>query len=119
MSGFPAWPPRDWRMLLALGGLAVAGWGAWLLAKWSLDSLVAMSIALSAIWPLAYYSYGALMLLAIPSLGFAMVVGLKAFSLTGPGGTSASFTGEGQAAPQPTVTTTTETVVNPAKGPAA
>lgn len=117
MTPWPAWPPRDWRMLLALFFLAVAGAGAWLLAKWALDSLVMLATALGAIWPLAYYSYGALMLLGIPSLGFAMVVGLKAFSLTGPGGTSASFTGEGQqSSPQPTVTTTTETVVNPPKG---
>lgn len=104
-------------MLLALAGLAIAGWGAWLLAKWSLDSLVALSIALSVIWPLAYYSYGSLMLLAIPSLGFAMVVGLKAFELNGPGDTSLKMTGEGDQSP--TVTTTTETVVNPAKGPSA
>lgn len=108
MKWLPTWPPRDWRMLVALGMLSVAGAGAWLLSKWSLDHLVAMSVALGVIWPLAYYAYGALMLLAIPSIGFAMVVGLKAFKLTGPGGTSAGIEGMGDG-PSPIVTTTATT----------
>ena len=111
MKWLPAWPPRDWRMMFALAGLAVSGAGAWLLAKWSLDSLVAMSVALSVIWPLAYYSYGALAILAIPTLLFGVVVGLKSFAATGPGGSRFEVKADDDDAP--TVITTTETKVTP------
>lgn len=111
MTGLPTWPPRDWRMLFALGGLGIAGAGAWLLAKWSLDNLVAVSVAMSVIWPLAYFSYGTLIVLALATLGFAVVVGLKSFRATGPGGTSFGFDGDDDG--PPTVTTTTKTQVTP------
>lgn len=113
MSWLPVWPPRDWRMLLALGLLAIAGAGAWLLAKWSLDELVKLSTLLRMIWPLAYYSYGALSLLAIPSLGFALVVGLKSFKATGPGGTSFALDGDSGANTASTTTTLTQTTMLP------
>lgn len=109
VSWLALWPPRDWRMLLALGGLGIAGGGAWLLAMWALEYLADLSVRLNSIWPLAYFSYGTLALLAVPSAGFAVVVGLKSFRLEGPGGTSAEFTGDGSSGP--TVTTTTATTV--------
>lgn len=114
---WPTWPPRDWRMLLALFMLCIAGAGAWLLAKWSLDKLVMLSAALGQVWPVAYYSYGSLTLLAIPSLGFALVVGLKAFKVNGPGDTSMELTGDG--GNQAAVITRTETTVIPSSDGAA
>lgn len=93
MTWLPTWPPRDWRMLLALGFLAVAGAGAWLLNLWALNALIALADRLQAIWPLAYYAYGALALLAIPTLLFGIVVGLKSFNATGPAGTGFSIGG--------------------------
>jgi hypothetical protein len=96
MRFVPDWPPRDWRMLFALAGLAVAGAGAWLLALWSLNALTDLADKIKAIWPLAYYAYGALAVLAIPSACFGVVVGLKSFRVAGPGGASAEFTGDDQ-----------------------
>lgn len=80
-------------MMVALAFLAVAGAGAWLLSLWSLDALVTLSERLHSIWPLAYFAYGALAVLCVPSLGFAVVVGLKSFKATGPGGTGFDMTG--------------------------
>lgn len=88
-----AWPPRDWRMLFALGLLAVAGAGAWLLAKWSLDKLVALATVVGAVWPVAYYAYGALAILAIPSMGLVVILGLKKGKVDLPGGSGAEFEG--------------------------
>lgn len=85
MSILPTWPPRDWRMLLALLLLAIAGGGAWLLSKWSLDYLVQLSVALGVVWPVAYYAYGALAILAITSAGFGIVLGFKSFAVDLPG----------------------------------
>lgn len=81
-------------MLLALFALGIAGAGAWLLALWALNALVDMADKLKSIWPLAYYAYGALMVLAIPSACFGVVVGLKSFRVATPGGGSAEFTGD-------------------------
>ncbi len=117
MMGFPNWPPRDWRMLIALFMLSTAGAGAWWLAKISLDKLVMLSSAVGTVWPVAYYSYGSLTILAIPSLGFALVVGLKSFKATGPGDTSLEFQGDGSI--QPSVVTRTETTVIPSSDGAA
>lgn len=103
-------------MLVALCFLSVAGAGAWVLSKWSLDALVALCIALGVIWPLAYFAYGALAILAIPSLGFAVVVGLKSAKATGPGGASFEITGDDDSAPS--VTTTTQTIVKASETPA-
>ena len=93
MKWFVAWPPRHWRMLVALLMLGIAGAGAWLLCKWSLDALVRAS-AIGDVWPVAYYAYGALALLAIPSFGFALGVGLKSLKATGPGGASFDIAGD-------------------------
>ena len=97
MRLIPHWPPRDWRMLLALFGLAIAGAGAWPLAKWSLDYLSAQADRLNSGWPLAYCAYGALILLAIPSACFGVVLGLKSFSWEGPGGIKGEITGDSDA----------------------
>lgn len=91
-----SWPPREWRIFAALLLLAVAGGGAWLLSKWSLDALVMLSAALGTVWPLAYFAYAALGVLAIPSLGFAVVIGLKSFIFDGPGDTSVKIEGNDQ-----------------------
>lgn len=90
------WNARDWRMLIALFMLAVAGAGAWLLSKWSLDGLVARAAVIGAIWPVAYFAYGALAVLAITSAGFAVVLGFKSFSIDGPGDTGAKIEGDNQ-----------------------
>lgn len=94
MRWLPSWPPRDWRMLLSLGLLSVAGAGAWLLSKWSLDYLVALSVALGVVWPVAYYAYGSLAILAITSAGFAVVLGFRSFAVDLPGDSGLKVTGD-------------------------
>ena len=109
----PNWPPRDWRMMVALFLLSVAGLGAWLLARASLVAVIALSTMLGSIWPLAYYSYGALILLSLPTLGFSFVVGLQSFKFKGPGDTELDVNGANDPASASTVTTTTATTVTP------
>lgn len=91
----PGWPPRDWRMMVALGLLAVAGCGAFLLNIWSLKALVDLANRLKQVWPVAYYAYGALALLGLATGGFAMVVSLKSFRVDLPGGSGFGATGDG------------------------
>jgi hypothetical protein len=97
----PGWPPRDWRMMVALCLLAVAGAGAFILSWRSLTHMVRMSERLMQIWPLAYFAYGSLLLLGVPSLGFAMVVALKSFRVDLPGGSGFGATGGGDDPPAP------------------
>lgn len=105
----PAWPPRDWRMMVALLFLAISGCGAWLLAVKSLHELATLSAKANAVWPLAYYAYGALGVLSLATGGLAMVVALKSFRVELPGGTGFSADGDnGADAPRVTTTTTTE-----------
>lgn len=96
------WPPRDWRMLYALGLLAVAGAGAWVMAFLSLKALVPLADKTGDVWAIAYFAYGALGLLAIPSVGFAMLVSLKSFRVALPGDTG--FSAEGDRDPPATTT---------------
>ncbi len=111
----PTWPPRDWRMLVALCFLAVAGAGAWLLAMWSLSELVTLAAATRQVWPVAYYAYGALGLLGLATSGFAMVVALKSFRVDLPGGAGFGANGDSgsDAAPVPFTATATITTGEP------
>lgn len=82
------WPPRDWRMMVALALLGIAGAGAWLINVEALAALTALSEKTGNVWALAYYAYGAITVLGAISLGLAMVVSLKSFRIELPGGGS-------------------------------
>ena len=87
----PNWPPRDYRMLIALfflggGGMAMTVF-AWRLATLTADKS-------QSPWPIAYALYGTLTLLGIVLTGFSYVLGKRSLSLkAGKDGISADTTG--------------------------
>ncbi|ARS27604.1 hypothetical protein [Sphingomonas sp. KC8] len=72
-----AWPPRDWRMLVALCFLGGGGIAMTILA-WRITTLTADKSA--SPWPLAYALYGVLGLIAVVLTGFSYVLGKRAWS---------------------------------------
>ncbi len=76
---FKNWTPLEWRIAFALVMLAIAGAGAWFLAYNALDRLAELAAMTSEVWPLAYFAFGVLVVLAITPLSFAIVVGLRNF----------------------------------------
>lgn len=112
----PDWPARDWRMLLALLLLGLAGAGSWVLNWVLIGEMARLAHETRQVWPLAYLAYGAMIVLGVTSLGFAMVVALKTFRIETPGGGSLSADASDEA-PQATVTTTTTTAVQPVAAP--
>lgn len=103
-----AWTPLEWRIVFALVLLAMSGAGAWLLSFVSLYRLAELSALTREVWPLAYFSFAALAVLALSSVSFAVVVGLRNFRAELPGG----FSVEASAGDK-TVTATTHLEIDP------
>lgn len=72
-----SWPPRDWRMLLALLFLGGGGVACTVLA-WTLTDRVARLS--TGPWPLAYALYGTLGLIGVVLTGFSYVLGKRSWS---------------------------------------
>lgn len=85
------WPPRDWRMLLALLLIGVSGAGAWLLNRDVLHHLAELADRKGEVWPLAYYAFGALAVLGLTSIACLLVLGMRSFRADLPGGTSVTL----------------------------
>lgn len=81
----PSWPPRDWRMLLALGFLAGGGVAMTVLA-WRTQSTIAFEpwpdrVAELRIRWLAYLGLAALTLVGITLTSFGFVLGRRAWKV--------------------------------------
>lgn len=88
----PSWPPRDWRMLLALFFLGGGG-GAMTVFAWRLATLTAARSP--GPWPIAYALYATLGLIGIVLTGFSYVLGKRSLSFhAGRDGLSADTTGD-------------------------
>ena len=74
----PAWPPRDWRKLLAMFLLSGGGMALTMFA-WRTTTLVAERSKADP-WPLAYSLYGALGLLGIVLISLGWVIGKTSLS---------------------------------------
>jgi hypothetical protein len=104
----PVWPPRDWRMFVALFFLGGGGVAMTVFA-WRLASLTAEHS--TGPWPLAYALYGALGLIGVVLTGFSYVLGKRNFSFKAGAVSGETSGGQDDAAPAATVTATIETKV--------
>lgn len=102
MSWFPTWPPRDWRMLLALVFLAGGGMAVTALAAAALYSLGWMDwpavVAPARIRWLGYFGISSLGLIAIVLTSFGFVLGRRAWKVKA-GSFDASAEGGEETAP--------------------
>lgn len=110
------WPPRDWRMIIALFFLGGGGM-AMTVFSWRLATLTAEKSV--SPWPIAYALYGALGLIGVVLTGFSYVLGKKSmrFSATREGLSADSSGGDDDAPPPAAVVTTTTSVATPGAQP--
>jgi predicted MFS family arabinose efflux permease len=109
----PAWPPRDWRMLIALVFLGGGGFAMTVFA-WRLATLTAQKS--TSPWPVAYALYGVLGLIGIVLTGFSYVLGKRTlnFSASRAGISAGTSGGDADEPPTAIVTTTTSVTTPPA-----
>jgi hypothetical protein len=113
----PSWPPRDWRMLLALLFLGGGGFAMTVFA-WRLATLTAEKS--TSPWPVAYALYGALGLIGIVLTGFSYVLGKRAWNFkAGRDGVEGSTSGGEDDPPPAAIITTTTAVTTPPAGGSA
>lgn len=102
----PEWPPRDWRMLLALlflaGGGVACTWLVWAIIAALTDGAWPEAAAPLRIRWLGYLGLGLLFLIAIVLTSYGFVLGRRAWRARGPAGFEFDASGgeeEAQAGP--------------------